>query len=119
MSYEVAREKYAYYGVDTEAAINRVAEIPISINCWQGDDVRGFEDPDRALSGGIMATGNYPGRARTVDELRDDFDVAAKLIPGAKRINLHAIYLDNGGARVERNEITPQHFDSWIDWVRV
>jgi len=119
MSYEVAREKYAQYGVDTEAAIKRVAEIPVSINCWQGDDVRGFEDPDRALSGGIMTTGNYPGRARTIDELRDDFDVAAKLIPGAKRINLHAIYLDNGGARVERNEITPEHFDSWIDWARV
>jgi L-rhamnose isomerase len=79
--YKIAREMYEEIGVDTEAAMQRVANIPISIQCWQGDDVRGFENPDGELTGGIQTTGNYPGRARNIDELRNDFDFAAKLIP--------------------------------------
>ncbi len=118
MDYKGAVEYYARYGVDVEAALERVSKIPVSINCWQGDDVRGFENPDGELTGGIQTTGNYPGRARTVGELRADFDVAASLIPGKKRINLHAIYLDADGKNVGRCDIEPRHFDSWIDWAR-
>ena len=118
MDYRGAVEYYAKYGVDVEAAIGRVSKIPVSINCWQGDDVRGFENPDGELTGGIQTTGNYPGRARTVGELRADFDAAASLIPGKKRINLHAIYLDSDGEKVGRCDIEPRHFDSWIEWAR-
>lgn len=114
--YEAAKEAYAKIGVDTDAAIKRVSEIPVSIHCWQGDDLRGFENPDGDLTGGIQTTGNYPGRAKNMDQLRGDFEFAASLIPGKKRIALHAIHLDNGGKKIERNEILPEHFDSWIDW---
>ncbi|MEO0561655.1 MAG: L-rhamnose isomerase, partial [Chloroflexota bacterium] len=96
---------------------NKLTTIPISLHCWQGDDVGGFEDPDRGLSGGIMATGNYPGKARTVDELRQDLDKAYSLIPGTHRLNLHAIYPD-GNVKVARNEILPQHFSGWLDWAK-
>ncbi len=116
--YRIARDLYAEIGVDTDAAIRRVSDIPVSIQCWQGDDVRGFENPDAGLSGGIQTTGNYPGRARNIDELRADFDFAARLIPGKKKISLHAIYLDNGGKAVPRDEIEPKHFASWIEWAR-
>ncbi len=116
--YEAAREIYSKYGVDTDAAIKKVAKIPISIHCWQGDDINGFENPDGALTGGIQVTGNYPGKARSIDELRADFDKAASLIPGTKRISLHAIYLDAGGEKVSREKIAPRHFDSWIDWAK-
>ena len=116
--YQIAKEIYAGIGVDTEAAMKRVASIPVSIQCWQGDDVRGFENPEAGLSGGIQATGNYPGRARNIDELRADFEYAAKLIPGKKKISLHAIYLDNGGKNIPRDEIEPKHFQSWIDWAK-
>lgn len=118
MDYRSAVSYYEKYGVDVEAAIGRISKIPVSINCWQGDDVRGFENPDGELTGGIQTTGNYPGRARTVSELRADFDVAASLIPGKKRINLHAIYLDSDGKKVGRCEIEPVHFDSWIEWAK-
>ena len=116
--YQIAKEIYAGIGVDTEAAMKRVANIPVSIQCWQGDDVRGFENPEAGLSGGIQATGNYPGRARNIDELRADFEYAAKLIPGMKKISLHAIYLDNGGKTIPRDEIEAKHFQSWIDWAK-
>ena len=116
--YDLAREIYAGIGVDTDAAIARVSKIPVSIQCWQGDDVRGFENPDVALSGGIQTTGNYPGRARNLDELRRDFAFAADLIPGKKKISLHAIYLDNGGKAVPRDEIEPKHFASWVAWAK-
>ena len=116
--YRIARDLYAEIGVDTDAEIRRVSDIPVSIQCWQGDDVRGFENPDAGLSGGIQTTGNYPGRARNIDELRADFDFAARLIPGKKKISLHAIYLDNGGKAVPRDEIEPKHFASWVEWAR-
>jgi len=116
--YQIAKEIYAGIGVDTEAAMKRVSQIPVSIQCWQGDDVRGFENPDGDLTGGIQTTGNYPGRARNLDELRADFEFAAKLIPGKKKISLHAIYLDNEGKNIPRDEIEPKHFQSWIDWAK-
>lgn len=116
--YEYAREIYAEYGVDTDAAIKKVSKIPVSMHCWQGDDVGGFENPDGDLTGGIQVTGNYPGKARSIDELRADFDKAASLIPGTKRINLHAIYLDANGEKVSREKIEPKHFDSWISWAK-
>jgi len=116
-AYAIAQERYAAFAVDTEKALNTLAQTPISLHCWQGDDVVGFEDPDRGLSGGIMATGNYPGKARTPAELRQDLDKAYNLIPGTHRLNLHAIYLDTD-TKVDRNEIQPQHFASWVDWAK-
>lgn len=115
--YELAREQYAELGVDTDAALQKLAAIPISLHCWQGDDVGGFEDPERGLSGGIMATGNYPGKARTAVELRQDLDKAYSLIPGSHRLNLHAIYLETD-KKVPRNEIEPKHFAGWVEWAK-
>ena len=117
-AYEMAKELYAEYGVDTDKAIEKVSKIAISMHCWQGDDVGGFENPDGDLTGGIQVTGNYPGKARNLAELRQDFDKAASLIPGKKRINLHAIYLDAQGEKVSREKIQPKHFDSWIEWAK-
>jgi L-rhamnose isomerase len=117
--YSFARENYAAYGVDTEAVLAALARIPISLHCWQGDDVGGFEKPNAVLSGGgIQATGNYPGKARTIEELRGDFEKALSLIPGRHRINLHACYADLRGRKVERNAYTVEHFQSWIDWAK-
>ncbi len=118
-AYELAAERYAAIGVDAGQALERLARIPISLHCWQGDDVGGFEDPGRGLSGGIMATGNYLGKARTPAELRADLDLAYSLIPGMHRLNLHVIYGDSGGAKLDRNEWEPRHFEGWIDWARV
>ena len=115
--YEIAKEIYAQYGIDTDAAIKLVSQIPVSMHCWQGDDVTGFENPDGDLTGGIQVTGNYVGKARSIEELRADFDKACTLIPGKKRINLHAIYLDSA-TPVSREKIEPKHFDSWIDWAK-
>jgi len=115
---EIAREVYGKYGVDVDAALASVAETPVSIHCWQGDDVAGFENPDGNLTGGIQSTGNYPGKATTIDQLKQDFAFAKKLIPGKKKCSLHAIYLDNGGKNVARNEIGPEHFASWVDWAK-
>lgn len=117
-AYELAKEAYAAIGVDTEAAIARVKEIPVSIHCWQGDDVRGFENPDGDLTGGIQTTGNYPGRARNITELRADIEKVFSMVPGKKRLSLHAIYLDNLGEKVARNQIEPKHFASWVDWAK-
>ena len=114
-SYALAKEQYAEMGVDVEAAMDCLGRTPVSIQCWQGDDVSGFES-DAGLSGGIMATGNYPGRARTPEELRADAAKALSLIPGKHRFSLHAIYLEHGGKPVERSEITPAHFQGWMDW---
>ena len=117
--YHLAREAYAAAGIDTEAALATLAATPISLQCWQGDDVGGFERPGATLDGGgIQVTGNYPGRARVLADLRDDLDLALKLIPGRHRVNLHASYGDFGGQTVERDEITPQHFASWIQWAK-
>ena len=117
-AYELAKELYASIGVDTDKAIERLEKIPVSMHCWQGDDVRGFENPDGDLTGGIQTTGNYPGRATTIDELRADFEKAISLIPGKKRMNLHAIYLDAQGEKVDRDQIEPKHFASWVDWAK-
>ena len=116
-AYELARERYAMLGVDVDKALQRLANIAISLHCWQGDDVGGFEDPERGLSGGIMATGNYPGKARTAVQLRRDLDKAYSLIPGNHRLNLHAIYLESE-KKVPRNEIQPHHFAGWVQWAR-
>lgn len=100
--YEVAREQYAKIGVDTDEVIEQVDKIPVSIHCWQGDDVTGFEDPDRELSGGIQVTGAYPGKARNAEELRSDIEKALSMIPGTHRVNLHAIYAETEGEKVDR-----------------
>ncbi len=119
MAYGLAKERYAELGVDTEAAVAALGNVPISLHCWQGDDVGGFETPDAELSGGgIQATGNYPGKARTADELRSDLDKALSLIPGDHRLNLHAIYAETGEQRVDRDALEPEHFSSWIDWAK-
>ncbi len=115
--YAVAKARYAEMNLDTDAALAALEKIPVSIHCWQGDDVGGFEKDAGGTSGGILSTGNYPGRARNPGELRQDLEKAFSLIPGAKRLNLHAIYLDTDKA-VDRNKITPEHFKSWIDWAK-
>ena len=117
LAYGLAKERYAAIGVDTEGVLRRLDEISISIQCWQGDDVRGFENPDGDLTGGIQTSGNYPGRARNGDELRADLEVALAQIPGRKRINLHAIYLESA-TRVERDAIEPRHFARWVEWAK-
>jgi L-rhamnose isomerase len=117
-AYALAQERYAAFGVETKAALETLARVPISLHCWQGDDVGGFENPDGELGGGIAATGNYPGKARDADELRRDLDTAYGLIPGVHRLNLHAIYAETGGQRVERNDLRPEHFSAWTDWAR-
>ncbi len=118
-AYRIAQERYAELGVDTEAAIKTLATIPISMHCWQGDDVGGFETAGAILSGGgIQTTGNYPGKATTVAELRSDIEEALRLIPGRHRLNLHASYLENGGSFTDRDEVEPRHFQGWIDWAK-
>ena len=114
-AYEMARERYAALGVDTDKAVEILEKTPISLHCWQTDDVSGFENAD-ALSGGIQATGNYPGRARNIDEVRADVSFAASLIAGPHRLNLHEIYGDFKGKKVDRDQCGVEHFQSWIDW---
>lgn len=117
-TYQLAKETYARLGVDTDAAIKKLLEIPISIHCWQGDDLTGFEAGEQCLTGGIQATGNYPGRARTPEELMADLDQALSLIPGKHRIALHALYAITNGEKVERDEIRPEHFEPWLQWAK-
>ena len=102
-AFGLARERYAKAGVDAAQALRTLAEVPLSIHCWQGDDVAGFENRGGLGDGGILATGNYPGRARNADELRADLEMALRLIPGSHRISLHAIYAETGGRKIERN----------------
>lgn len=116
-AYSLAKERYAEFGVDTEQALARLEQVSISLHCWQGDDVGGFENPGGELTGGIAATGNYPGKARNADELRRDLDVVYSLLPGSHRLNLHAIYLE-ADEKVERNAIEPRHFSAWKDWAK-
>ena len=118
-AYKTATARYAEIGVDTEAAIAELAKIPISLHCWQGDDVNGFETTGGVLSGGIAVTGNYPGKARTAQELRADIEQALRLIPGKHRLNLHAFYGEFSGKKVDRNEIQPTHFQDWIGWAKL
>ncbi|MDX9882661.1 MAG: L-rhamnose isomerase [Prolixibacteraceae bacterium] len=117
-AYQLAKEEYAELGINTDVVLKQISELSISLHCWQADDVTGFENPDRQLSGGIQATGNYPGKARNIDELRADIKYAASLIPGDHRLNLHAIYGDFGGRFVDRDQLEPKHFESWMKWAK-
>ena len=117
-SFSLACERYAESAVDADRALRILAQIPVSLHCWQGDDVGGFEHAGGVLGGGLVATGNYPGKARTPGELRADLEQAYVLIPGKHRLNLHAFYGEFGGKKVDRNEIEPKHFANWISWAK-
>ncbi|MCL6373245.1 L-rhamnose isomerase [Pectobacterium atrosepticum] len=116
-AWQLAKARYANLNVDVEAVLEQLDQIPVSMHCWQGDDVAGFENTGGPLTGGIQATGNYPGKASTPDELRADLEQAFALIPGPKRLNLHAIYLESAQP-VARNEIAPEHFSTWVEWAK-
>jgi L-rhamnose isomerase len=113
-----ARDQYAEWDVDVDQALARLSTIAISLHCWQGDDVGGFENSGQEIGGGLAVTGNYPGKARTPDELRSDLDKAMALLPGSHRLNLHASYAETGGRKIERNALEPAHFERWIDWAK-
>jgi len=118
-AYKYAKEQYSALGVDTEAALKKLSEIKISLHCWQTDDVGGFETPDAELGGGgIQVTGNYPGKARNIEQLKADIEKVLTLVPGKHRLNLHAIYGDFKGEKVDRDQIEVKHFQSWIDWAK-
>lgn len=114
-AYSIAKERYAAYGIDTEKVLGQLKDFHLSMHCWQADDVAGFESTGE-LTGGIQATGNYPGKARNIEELRSDILKAKSLIPGTHRLNLHEIYGDFQGKKVDRDEVAPEHFQSWIEW---
>ena len=116
--YAYAKDKYAKWSIDVEQAMTTLKEIPISIHCWQGDDIGGFEVNKSELSGGIDVTGNYPGKARSPKELRADLEQALSLIPGHHRVNLHALYAETNGEAVDRDELKPAHFKNWVDWAK-
>lgn len=116
--YSLASERYASLGVDCDAALERLAAVPLSLHCWQADDIRGFEDSAEEIGGGLAVTGNHPGAPRTPVELRDDLAAALHLVPGTHRINLHAIYAETGGRGVGRDELLPEHFQSWCQWAQ-
>lgn len=115
-AYEIAKERYAAIGVDTDKVLAQMQDFHLSMHCWQADDVTGFETREGGLTGGIQVTGNYPGKARNIQELRDDILYAMSLIPGKHRLNLHEIYGDFQGKFVDRDEVTPEYFGSWIQW---
>ncbi len=118
-AYQIAKERYAELNVDTDKVISQMGKVNISLHCWQADDVGGFETPDAALGGGgIQVTGNYPGKATTLQQLRNDIDKVMQLLPGKQRLNLHAIYGDFQGKKTDRDQIEPDHFQSWIDWAK-
>ena len=117
-SYQLAQERYSELGVNTDQALKRLADIPISIHCWQGDDVGGFERAGQELGGGLAVTGNYPGKARTPQELRSDFEKAISLIPGSHRFNIHACYAEMNGKKVDRDALTVEQFKNWISWAK-
>jgi L-rhamnose isomerase len=117
-AYEIAREQYASVGVDADRALELLGSVPVSLHCWQGDDVGGFENNGEELGGGLAVTGAFPGKPRTADELRSDFELALSLIPGKHRMNLHASYAETGGQKVDRDSLEPKHFQGWIEWAR-
>ncbi len=117
-AYEAAKEQYAELGVNTEEVLKKMESVSLSLHCWQTDDVLGFENPEGGLSGGIAATGNYPGRAQTIKEVQADLEKVTSLLPGKHRVNLHAIYGDFGGKSVDRDQIEPKHFQNWVDWAK-
>lgn len=116
-AWELAKQRFAAVGIDVEEALRQLDRLPVSMHCWQGDDVSGFENPEGSLTGGIQATGNYPGKARNASELRADLEQAMRLIPGPKRLNLHAIYLESD-TPVSRDQIKPEHFKNWVEWAK-
>ena len=116
--YELAKQEYEKWGIDVDKVLEELNKVKISIHCWQGDDVKGFEVSQNELSGGIQCNGNYPGAARNADELRKDLDKALSLITGKHKINLHAIYLETDGKFVDRDEIKPEHFANWVKWAK-
>ncbi len=120
MGFEEARKRYADIGVDADAAIGKLKKVPVSLHCWQGDDVRGFDtDPSKPLTGGIQTTGNYPGRARTPEELMADLDMVMSLIPGTPKMNLHASYaIFENGDWADRDKLEPKHFRKWAEFCR-
>ena len=117
-AYELAKARYAELGVDVEKVMSDLDKLPISLHCWQTDDVVGFENPDGALTGGIQTTGNYPGKARNISEVMADLDKALSLIPGKHRVNVHALYGDFSQGFADRDQIEPKHFQAWIDWAK-
>ncbi len=118
-AYVLAREAYAAHGIDTEKVLRRLSSVAISLHCWQADDVHGLENAtDAGSSGGIMATGNYPGRARNGDEMRADLDQVLSLLPGKHRLNLHALYAETNGKKIERDALAPEHYTRWLDWAK-
>jgi L-rhamnose isomerase len=117
-NFELAKQAYAKWGVDVEEVVEKLKTVPISIHCWQGDDVAGFEVNQNELSGGIDVTGNYPGKATNAEELRSDLEKALSLIPGKHRVNLHAIYAETNGEVVERDQLEPKHFENWVKWAK-
>jgi L-rhamnose isomerase len=117
-AYNLARERYAALGVDADNVLRKLVKIPVSLHCWQGDDVGGFENFGGALGNGLAVTGNYPGKGRTPDELRNDLETTLSLIPGKHRLNLHAFYGEFGGKKVDRDAIEPEHFRNWICWAK-
>lgn len=117
-AYEIAKERYAAVGVDVDKVLAKIQEVSISLHCWQTDDVVGFENLGNIGGGGIQATGNYPGRARNIDEVRADIEQVLKYVGGNHRFNLHAIYGDFGGKAIDRDQILPEHFTSWMDWAK-
>lgn len=117
-AYNLAKERYAELGVDTELVLKKMDIASVSMHCWQADDVRGFENPEGDLSGGIQTTGNYPGKASTIEQVMQDVEKAMSLLPGKQRLNLHAIYGDFRSGLADRNEIEPKHFTSWVDWAK-
>lgn len=116
--YAYAKAQYEKWGIDVETIFEQLAKVKVSIHCWQGDDVLGFEENQHSLSGGIATTGNYPGRARNGEELRKDLEIALSLIPGKHKINLHAIYAETDGETVPRNQLEPKHFKKWVNWAK-
>jgi L-rhamnose isomerase len=118
LAYDLAKERYSALGVDADRALATLEKVSISLHCWQGDDVGGFENPGGELGGGLATTGNYPGKARNAHELRRDLDVVYSLLPGSHRLNLHAIYAETGGVKVERDQLGPEHFSAWKDWAQ-
>ncbi len=117
-SFELAKKQYEKWGIQVDNVIETLKSVPISIHCWQGDDIGGFEVNKSELSGGIDVTGNYPGKARTPEELRNDLEKALSLIPGKHRVNLHAIYAETNGEAVERDQLEPKHFENWVNWAK-
>ncbi|ADP33605.1 L-rhamnose isomerase [Bacillus atrophaeus] len=117
-NFERAKQEYEKWGINVEQVLEKIKQVPISIHCWQGDDIEGFEPNKSELSGGIDVTGNHPGKAHTPEELRRDLEKALSLIPGKHRVNLHAIYAETSGEAVERDELLPRHFENWVRWAK-